>query len=93
MCCETIVPENRLALDGKWDIGVGFWFEGALIHQSTELLPLNYQRMLTLGVDYTFGLGNGLHVLSEHFISDASKKKVTPSIFVSRSSYIASDFT
>ena len=23
----TVVPERRFALDGKWDVGVGLWFE------------------------------------------------------------------
>jgi len=61
------VPEDRFGLDGKWDLGVGVWFEGTLTHQRTSLLPLPYQRALTLGMDYTFGLGNGLNVVAEHF--------------------------
>ena len=61
------VPEDRIGLDGKWDIGVGVWFEGALVHQHSPLLPLPYQRALTLGLDYTFALGRGLNVLAEHF--------------------------
>jgi len=61
------VPEDRFAVDGKWDIGVGVWLEGALVHQRTALLPASYQRALTFGLDYTFGLGNGLNVMAEHF--------------------------
>jgi hypothetical protein len=61
------VPEDRFAVDGKWDLGVGVWFEGSLTHQRTPLLPLTYQRALTLGMDYTFGLGRGLNVMAEQF--------------------------
>jgi hypothetical protein len=66
------VPEDRFGLDGKWDIGVGFWLEGALVHQRTPLLPLPYQLSLAAGLDYTFALGRGLHVLGEHFRLETS---------------------
>jgi hypothetical protein len=66
------VPEDRFGLDGKWDFGIGFWLEGALVHQQTPLLPLPYQRSFTVGSDYTFGLGNGLNVLAEHFRLESS---------------------
>jgi hypothetical protein len=66
------VPEDRFGLDGKWDLGVGVWLEGALVHQQTTLLPLPYQLSLTAGLDYTFGLGRGLNVLFEHFRLESS---------------------
>jgi hypothetical protein len=68
------VPEDRFAVDGKWDLGVGVWFEGSLTHQRTPLLPLSYQRALTLGLDYTFGWGNGLNFLAEHFRLESSSR-------------------
>jgi hypothetical protein len=67
-------PENRAGLDGRWDPGVGLWFESALVHLDTDTIVLNYQQMLTLGADYTFGLGNGLHVIGEHFIYELSDR-------------------
>ncbi|MGB2908826.1 MAG: hypothetical protein WBB73_17145 [Candidatus Aminicenantaceae bacterium] len=67
-------PENRFALDGKWDVGVGLWFEAALIHQDYDTLPRPWNRALTLGIDYTFDLGNGLNVLAEHFMYTSSEK-------------------
>jgi hypothetical protein len=70
---EYNVPENRLALDGKWDIGIGVWFEGVLIHQDFKFFPLKYQRNINLGADYTFGLKNGLHVMGEHLIIQSSQ--------------------
>ncbi len=63
----NITAENRYALDGKWDIGIGLWFEGALIHQQGEFLPTPWQRALNIGLDYTFGIGNGLYLMGEHF--------------------------
>jgi hypothetical protein len=62
-----ISPENRYALDGKWDIGIGIWFEAAWVHQQNDLLPAPWQRALNVGLDYTFDIGNGLNILGEHF--------------------------
>ncbi len=60
-------PEYRYGLDGKWDLGLGVWFEAVLVRQETGLLAANRQKAFTLGVDYTFPLGQGLHVLAEYF--------------------------
>lgn len=68
----TSVPEDRLGLDGKWDIGVGLWFEGALIHQKTDFPGIKYRRLWTVGVDYTFGVGNGLSAVGEYFNSESA---------------------
>jgi hypothetical protein len=68
------VPEDRFGLDGKWDIGVGVWLEGALVHQRTPLLPFPYQLAVTAGLDYTFALGHGLNVLLEHFRYELSAR-------------------
>jgi hypothetical protein len=70
----TLVPENRFGLDGKWDINIGIWFEATLVHQRTDLLPFSYQRSMTFGLDYTFKLGKGLHLLTEYFVLDKTKK-------------------
>jgi len=68
------VPEHRLGLDGKWDVEVGLWFEGA-IYRRDELDPAHrYQSQVTLGTDYTFAWGNGLHVLAEHMLSGFSER-------------------
>jgi hypothetical protein len=66
------VPEDRVGLDGKWDLGIGLWFEGDLVHQHTTLLPAPYTHALTLGADYTFGLGRGLTAIAEHFLLESS---------------------
>ena len=62
------VTENRLALDGIWDVGVGVWFESALVHANYAVNSFDWQSFLTLGSDYTFALGNGLHLLGEHMV-------------------------
>ncbi|MGD0992471.1 MAG: hypothetical protein ABR998_08370 [Gemmatimonadales bacterium] len=59
------VPEDRYALDGRWNLGIGLWGEGALVHQRTAALPSTYQRFWSVGADYTIGVGNGLYVLAE----------------------------
>lgn len=68
------IPEDRVGLDGNWDIGIGIWFEGTLIHQELEISPLRYKRFITLGMDYTFDVGNGLNLIGEYFTIEASEK-------------------
>ena len=88
---EFIAKEKRYGLDGKWDAGIGLWFEGALIYQDLPVPSLRYRRMLTLGVDYTFGFGNGLYVQSEYLRIDNSDKPeklgVASSLIALSSSY------
>lgn len=71
---KDIVPENRFGLDGKWDIGIGLWFEGVITHQDLDLTENVYKRFFNLGWDYTFELGNGLNVMNEFFTYDVSDK-------------------
>jgi len=67
---EISKPENRYALDGKWDVGIGVWFEASLSHTQTDIPEMKYQRQWTIGADYTFEIGNGLSVLAEYFHFD-----------------------
>lgn len=60
-------PENRVALDAKMDLAVGLWAEVALTRQNFSFTDLDYKSMLNAGMDYTFGLGNGIHVMTEAF--------------------------
>lgn len=57
--------ENRFALDGKWDVGIGLWFEAEVINSEEHIQK--WQEMITVGSDYTIPLGNGLHILGEYF--------------------------
>jgi hypothetical protein len=67
---DSLARENRYGLDGKWDVGIGLWFEGSVVQQSSPAMPSAYTDALTVGADYTFGLGNGLHVLGEYFVQE-----------------------
>lgn len=67
---QGVFPEDRLGLDGKWDVVVGVWFEGVVTRQELDAPDSRYQKQLTVGSDYTFGVGNGLHVLAEHLVSE-----------------------
>ncbi len=58
--------ESRLALDGKWDVGVGVWFESVLQRRNTEAFEYKWTKRISVGVDYTFDLGNGLYAVGEH---------------------------
>ncbi len=62
------IAENRVALDAKWDIGVGLWFEGMWIHKTKDIGELTNQLVLNAGTDYTFGIGNGLNVIFEQLL-------------------------
>lgn len=65
--------ENRIALDGRWDVVLGVWFEALVQHQEIAA-PYRFTKTLTLGVDYTFGVGNGLYVLAEHLINQLANE-------------------
>jgi len=66
--------ENRLALDGRWDVKVGLWFESVIQQQKTGGLPYRWTKMITIGSDYTLGVGNGLHIMAEHMAVILSDK-------------------
>jgi hypothetical protein len=64
--------EQRWGVDGRWDVGVGFWVEACAIHQDHQLEQLRWQRLGNIGVDYTFDVGNGLTTLVEQFVFERS---------------------
>ena len=70
--------EDRIGLDGKWDVGPGVWFEAVLVRQGWSVSPGRYQRMLNLGIDQTLGLGGGLHLLAEHLVFDVAREAFGP---------------
>jgi hypothetical protein len=71
---DATSPEQRLGLDGKWDVGIGIWFESAWIHKSVNTGILTNQEIFAVGADYTFALGNGLNVVYEHMIYGLGEK-------------------
>ena len=64
--------ENRYALDGRWDIDVGVWFESSW-QQNISFMPINkWNSMNTIGADYTIPAGGGIYVLAEHMVTTVS---------------------
>jgi hypothetical protein len=59
--------ETRFAFDGKWDAEIGLWFELVVINRTTPLAAMSYQRLWTIGTDYTLSIGNGVTVQTEYF--------------------------
>jgi hypothetical protein len=65
---HAVYPENRIGIDGKWDLGVGLWFESVIKYSNLDQDLFNkWETYFNLGLDYTFGLGSGLHVTTEYF--------------------------
>lgn len=60
------IPEQRVGIEGKWDLGVGLWFELAYVRKHKDLDVFTHQTLLNIGVDYTLPIGNGLGVTLEH---------------------------
>ncbi len=65
--------ENRLGLDGRWDIGIGLWFESTLLHQDIPEVHLPWRKQINIGIDYTFGIGKGLNVIKEFLYVSATQ--------------------
>jgi len=72
--------EDRLGIDGKWDIGIGVWLEAMMGRQAGEAAwgDTSWQRMATVGLDYTFGIGSGLSLIAEHMLAGGADKPFGP---------------
>jgi len=66
--------ENKYGLDVRFDYEIGFWAEAALINKRAPLGIASSQELITLGADYTFGIGNGLGVSAEHMLIASGEK-------------------
>lgn len=66
---QTSIPEYRLGLDGIWDVTLGIWCETSLTWRDFAGSPFDWQGLLSVGSDYTVGLGNGLLIMAEHLTS------------------------
>ncbi len=75
------IPEHRIGIDGRFDAVVGLWFEAAWIHKTKNIGKLTNQRVLTLGTDYTFGTGNGIHVTIEQLFFSSGEKPFEAQLF------------
>jgi hypothetical protein len=63
------VSDNRIGFDVKLDLVTGIWFEGSWVNKNKELGPFTNQEVLNAGIDYTFGIGNGLYVAYEQLLA------------------------
>lgn len=63
------ISENRFGFDAKWDVEIGLWFEATHTIKNKDLGSLTNQTLINIGTDYTFGLGNGLNIVTEHLIT------------------------
>ena len=68
------VAENRIGIDGKWDLGIGLWIEGCWISKNKNAGSFTNQEILNGGIDYTFGIGNGLNLILEQLVVSNDEK-------------------
>jgi hypothetical protein len=67
------VREYRAGMDLRCDTVIGLWLESSGSHfRGSDLLPFRHLISSTLGLDYTFGLGNGLYAVLETNLSYSS---------------------
>lgn len=59
--------ENRFAIDGNWDLGIGAWFETSMEQLKIDEANSLWHKLLTLGMDYT--LLSGIHFTFEHYLN------------------------
>ncbi|QGY42522.1 hypothetical protein GM418_02285 [Maribellus comscasis] len=68
------IPENRFAFDTKLDITIGLWLETTWINKNKNLGMFTNQEIINLGMDYTFGIGNGLYIVYEQLVAAYDNK-------------------
>lgn len=68
------MQENSIGIDGKWDLGVGFWFEGCWNFKTKKIDDLTNQEIFNIGADNTISVGNGLHIVVEQLLISSDKQ-------------------
>ena len=84
------IPENKIGLDAKWDLEVGIWLEGTWVKKNRNLGPFTNQEILNTGMDYSFGIGNGLTLILEHLITSYDERAFQFSQAISFTGFSAS---
>ena len=68
------MPENRFGIDGRWDVGIGLWAEAVWFWKGMDAGVLTNQHIMTIGADYTLGIGNGIHTLIEQVLISVDRQ-------------------
>jgi len=68
------IGENRYGFDIKLDLGIGWWLESTLITKNKMLGMFTHQEMINTGIDYTFGIGNGVKASLEQLLTSYDQK-------------------
>lgn len=63
------ITEDRFGFDTKFDMIIGCWVEASWSHHNNIEGIFTNIVLINIGIDYTFGIGNGLTVISEQLIA------------------------
>ncbi len=63
--------EYRYGFNFRYEYEVGAWIEAMAADNRKNPYTPAYNNMITTGMDYTFGMGNGLYTLAEHMLSSS----------------------
>lgn len=71
---SPILLEHKAGFDIKLDLKIGCWLETSWAYKNKIYNEFQNQKLINIGVDYTFGIGSGLSVLFEQlFIANDEK--------------------
>lgn len=68
------IPENKAGFDIKLDLVVGLWLEASWTNKAKDLGLFTNQEIINAGTDYTFSIGNGLHIIYEQLLAAGDEK-------------------
>ncbi len=68
------ISENKIGFDLKLDLLLGFWLEGSVALKNSDLGMFKNQEIYNVGIDYTFGIGNGLYIVYEQILASYNEK-------------------
>jgi hypothetical protein len=68
------IAENRFGFDAKFDMVIGWWVEASWSNFNKNIGTFSNQEIINLGLDYTFGIGNGLTIIYEQLIASSDRE-------------------